>query len=113
MQIEFIIILQILGLISLIYGHSKKASLFTVFGAVVFGILAISYFNVEKTILVSDSTTISYDNDSSDLVNYTYREEVKQFSEIPMAFLNVGLIGVALLFFYMDTFSEGFDIGEK
>jgi len=104
MQLEFIIILQILAVCSLMYGYLRKQPLFTVLAAVVFGILVIGYFNVEESVLTSNSTTISYSTPTIDLVEYTYREEVKQFSEPAMSFLNVGLFGLSILFFFTDVF---------
>jgi len=104
MQLEFIIILQILAVCSLMYGYLRKQPLFTVFAAVLFGILAIGYFNVEQTILVNNQTIINYSSATIDLVDYSYTQQTKQYSEAALAFLNMGFCGFSVFFFFTDVF---------
>lgn len=112
MQIQFIILMQLLGLICLFIGYGKKSAIFTAFGAILFGILAFGYYNVEETLLVSNNATIIETSNTTNTINYNYEVLTKQYKEMPMVALNIGLMGLAMLIFYSDTFGNGFRPGE-
>lgn len=107
MLVEFMIVFQIVALLLLFWAFSRGGVMTWAIAMVLFGIMAMSFYNVEETkVLVTgiNDTTI---NATTSHTEMDYQIYTKTSKDMPLAYLNMGLGGMCLLFMFMEIFKQG------
>jgi hypothetical protein len=106
MLVEFMIVFQIVALLLLFWAFTRGGVITWAIAIVLFAILAMSFYNVEETkVLVTgiNDTTINTNVSHTDM---SYTLYTKTSKDMPLAYLNMGLGGLCLVFMFMEIFKQ-------
>jgi hypothetical protein len=106
MLIEFLILFEIIAIVILMMAFYKGGIVPYAVCIVLFAVLALSFFNVEETKTLVHSVTDTTINASTSTSVMSYTQFNEQSKDTPLAFLNMGLGGLALVFFFIEIFKE-------
>lgn len=99
MLIEFLILFQVLALITFAFGYKSMHMELFVISTILFAVVGFSYYNIE----IVDSVPNEIDTETS-LVTIAYEKVIIQSESIPLAWINFGaaiisfIAGIALAF---------------
>jgi len=106
MLIEFLILFQIVAFLLLVGCFWKGGLVTWTLAIILFGFLAFSFFNIEdsKTLVSTSNSTIVTDYQTNTI--YEYQKIIETHKDLSLVWLNVGLAGFCLVFFYIEAFRQ-------
>jgi len=106
MLIEFLVIIQILAFVMLFVSFGNGGTMSWALAIVLFAIVAITFYNVEVTKVLTTSINETLVNASFTRTSLGYTIYNQQSKDIPMAYLNMGLSGFCVIFLLLEIFKK-------